>query len=311
MNPLRELSSHVAHLVETASPAVLHVRTLASGRSGLGQGSGVLVTPDGYALTNSHVVRKSAGIEVELADGRTVIANILGDDPITDLALLDLGTRSGLVHAALGDSNSLRVGDVVVAVGCPFGLARTVTMGIVSALGRTLGGPGGRPIEGVIQTDALLNPGNSGGPLLDGDGQVVGINTAIHAGGQGICFAIPSNTASFVVSEVLAHGRVRRAFLGLGVEEVLLPRRVANEAGLASTRALAIRSVAAGTPAATAGMLRGDVLVELDGERVETTADLHRRLNAAAIARRMEARILRHTQVHEIEIVPREAERVA
>ncbi len=206
MSSLRAFSDDVAAVVDAVSPAVLHVRTLLSGRRHLGGGSGVVVTPDGYALTNSHVIQDATAIEVELSDGRSVLADVVGDDPATDLALLRLPegcevdsgaggpAAGGLPFAELGDSNALRVGDLVVAVGCPFGLARTVTLGIVSALGRNLASPAGRSIEGVIQTDALLNPGNSGGPLVDAEGRVIGINTVMHLGGPGLCFAVPSNT---------------------------------------------------------------------------------------------------------------------
>jgi S1-C subfamily serine protease len=276
----------------------------------MGSGSGVVIAPDGYALTNCHVVHKASAIEVEIGDGRTLIANVRGEDAATDLAVLDLGT-SGLAHLELGDSNTLRTGDFVVAIGSPFGLTRTVTLGIVSALGRTLASPSGRPIEGVIQTDALLNPGNSGGPLVGADARVIGINTAIQAGAQGLCFAIPSNTASFVAAEILAHGRVRRAFLGIGTEEILLPKRIANELGLASARAVAVRTVSEGTPAAAGGLVRGDVILEIDGLRIQTVADLLRALGASAIARPLPLRILRGAKPLSLTLVPREAEQHA
>jgi S1-C subfamily serine protease len=238
MTLLNSLSDEVASIVETVSPAVVHVRAIGapgrSGRSGSASGSGVLVSPEGEILTNSHVVRGAAAVEAELADGRTLIADVAGDDPATDLARLVVAGGAPLPWAPLGDSNVLRVGDFAIAVGSPLGLARTVTLGIVSALGRTLRGEGGRAIEGVIQTDAPLNPGNSGGPLLDGSGRVVGINTAIVLGAQGLCFAVPSNTASFVLAQFRAHGRVRRAWLGIGGEEVLVPAAVAQKEGLPS-----------------------------------------------------------------------------
>ncbi len=306
MNPLLDLSQQVSEIVERASPGVLHVRTLSSQRGRVGSGSGVVISPEGYALTNCHVVHEAAAIEVELADGRTLIANVRGEDPATDLAVLDLGS-SGLAHVELGDSNALRVGDFVVAIGSPFGLTRTVTLGIVSALGRSLTSPTGHPIEGVIQTDALLNPGNSGGPLVRADARVIGINTAIQAGAQGLCFAIPSNTASFVATEILAHGRVRRAFLGIGTEEILLPKRIASDLGLAANGAVAVRSVSQGTPAATGGLARGDVILELAGARIQTVADLLRALGADAIARPVLARILRNGRSLELVLIPVEA----
>jgi S1-C subfamily serine protease len=296
MNLIRALAGEVSAAVERVGPAVVHVRAIASrstrGRPGLASGSGVIVSPDGYALTNSHVVHGSAGIEAELGDGRTLLADLVGDDPATDLALLRLG-GDALPHAELADSNAVRVGDFAIAVGSPFGLTRTVTLGIVSALGRTLQSQAGRAIEGVIQTDAPLNPGNSGGPLVDGEGAVIGINTAIVLGGQGVCFAVPSNTASFVISEVLAHGRVRRAWLGISAVEVLLPSRVAREQHLEAPRAVAVRGLEPASPAAAAGLAVGDILLGVAGSPVTSVADLHRLLDRNAIGASLEVVFLR------------------
>jgi len=323
MNILRSLSNEVAAVVESVGPSVLHIRTLRGGspaRSGQGRGrgdegglaggSGVIVTPDGYALTNSHVVHGSSGIEATLADGRTMLADLVGDDPASDLALLRLGAEGHLPCAHLGDSNALRVGDYAIAVGSPYGLSFTVTSGIVSALGRTLRGAQGRAIEGVIQTDAPLNPGNSGGPLLDSEGRVVGINTAVFMPAQGLCFAIPSNTATFVIGEFLRHGRVRRAWLGLGVEEVLLPARVVSVNELGHARGVAVRGVEAGSPAAAAGLIAGDILVGLDGKSVQSVADLHRLLDGESLGRELELVILRKgrketRRAHPIEVPSR------
>jgi len=312
MGVLSSLADEVEGVVERVGPAVLHVRAIPGGRRarGLAGGSGVLATPDGYALTNSHVVHGSAGIEVELADGRTLLADLVGEDRATDLAVLRVPAEGGrLPHAELGDSNALRVGDVAIAVGSPFGLTRTVTLGIVSALGRTLASQvsGGRRIEGVIQTDASLNPGNSGGPLLDHAARVVGINTAVVLGGQGVCFAVPSNTASFVLSEVLVHGRVRRARLGVGVEELLLPRALASELGLHSQRGVAVREVWPDSPAARAGVRRGDVLLELDGARLESVPDLHRELHRERIGRDLSLTVLRAGRRESLTVRPDES----
>jgi S1-C subfamily serine protease len=312
MGILSSLADEVEGVVERVGPAVLHVRALAGASArrgpGLASGSGVIVTPDGYALTNSHVVHGSAGIEVELADGSTQLADLAGDDPATDLAVLRVPVATAaLPHAQLGDSNTLRVGDVVIAVGSPFGLTRTVTLGIVSALGRTLAGQAGRAIEGVIQTDASLNPGSSGGPLLDHAARVVGVNTAIVLGGQGLCFAVPSNTAAFVLAEILQHGRVRRARLGLHLEEILLPRAVARAAGRATQRGVVVRGVQPGSPAERAGLVQGDVLVELDGLTIESVADLHRELNRERIGREVELGFLRAGQRKGATIRPEEA----
>jgi S1-C subfamily serine protease len=291
---LRSISDAVASVVERVGPSVLHVRAIRERGRGLSSGSGVLFTPDGYGLTNSHVVRGAVAVEAALDDGRTVIADVVGDDPATDLAVLRLGASESLPCAPLGDSGRLRVGDYVIAVGSPFGLAKTVTSGIVSALGRTLRSEqAGRLIEDVIQTDAPLNPGNSGGPLLDAEGRVVGINTAIFFPAQGLCFAVPSGTASFVAAEVLRHGRVRRAWLGVGVEGVTLAARTVRAHGLARPGGVAVRSVEPGGPAAAAGIEAGDIVVALGGKPVATPSDLHRLLTADAIGAALEVEVLR------------------
>jgi S1-C subfamily serine protease len=307
MRLLARLSDEVAAVVERVGPSVVHVRTLRARGSAVGGGSAVLVTPEGHALTNSHVVRGAAAIEAELADGRCLIADLLGDDPATDLAVLRVAAPAPLPHASLGDSNAVRVGDVAIAVGAPFGLARTVTMGIISALGRTLEGGGGRKIEGVLQTDAPVNPGNSGGPLLDGEGRVIGINTATLFPGQGLCFAVPSNTAAFVLREVRAHGRVRRAFLGVSVEEVLLPARLAAELSLESARGVAVHAVDAGAPAGAGGVRRHDVILAFAGRRVESVADLHRALDSGAIGVAAPLVVLRGGKTLQLVVTPLEA----
>ena len=319
MNALQTLSDDVAAVAERLGPAVLHVRTLQTGRNRLGGGSGVRIAPDGLALTNAHVLEGATAVEAELADGATVLADVVGSDPWTDLALLRVpaGDAAGepAPFAELADSNAVRVGDAAIAVGSPFGLARTVTLGIVSALGRTLPSPrGGRRIEGVIQTDALLNPGNSGGPLAGADGRVIGINTALHPGGQGLCFAVPSNTASFVAGELACHGRVRRAWLGIAAEEVLLPAALARGLGIDPARGVAVLQVERGSPAAAAGLRRGDVLVRFAGTPVQTVADLHRLLDAGAIGASLPLELVRGGQLvlldaRPVELRPRPATR--
>ncbi len=304
MSLLRAFSDEVARLVERVRPAVLHVQTLHAGRRALGGGSAVLVTPDGFALTNSHVLRGADAVEVTLSDGSTAIADIIGDDPVTDIAVLRV-PRSLDAAAPIGDSNALQVGETVIAVGSPLGLAHTVTLGVVSALGRTLPSPSGRPIEGVIQTDAPLNPGNSGGPLINADGAVVGINTAI-APGQGLCFAVPSNTAQFVLTEVLRAGRVRRARLGVAAEEVMVARAVALRAGLPSNRGIAVRAVEPGSPAALAGVRPGDILVRLGQRPIASIADLHRVLDAQAIEHEQALELVRAGVVQAVLVRPAE-----
>ncbi|MBL8805049.1 MAG: trypsin-like peptidase domain-containing protein [Planctomycetes bacterium] len=312
MNTLRGFADEVSSVVERVGPSVLHVRAIREGgrgRAGLSHGSGVLIAPGGYALTNSHVVHKSGGVEVELADGRALLADVVGDDPETDLAVLQVASPTPLPHVELGDSNQVRVGDFAIAVGSPFGLARTVTLGIVSALGRTLRSQTGRAIEGVLQTDAPLNPGNSGGPLVDADARVIGVNTAIVLGGQGVCFAVPSNTASFVIRQVLTHGRVRRARLGVAAEEVSLAAERARELGLPSPRGVVVRALESGGPAERAGLRAGDVLVRCAGKPLQTVADLHRLLDHEAIDRALEFELLRRAE--RLTLAVRPSERVA
>lgn len=309
MSALRGFADEVGSIVQRAGPSVLHVRAIRDGgrrRGALAHGSGVLIAPGGYALTNSHVVHQSSGVEVELYDGRTLLADLVGDDPETDLAVLRIASAAELAHVELGDSNQVRVGDFAIAVGSPFGLTRTVTLGIVSALGRTLRSQEGRAIEGVLQTDAPLNPGNSGGPLLDADGRVIGINTAIVLGGQGVCFAVPSNTASFVIRQVLAHGRVRRARLGVAAEEITLPAERARELELTAARGIVVRAIESGSPAERAGLRVGDVLVRCDGAPLQTVADLHRLLDHEAIDRPLAFEVLRGREKLALAIRPGE-----
>jgi S1-C subfamily serine protease len=304
MNALRGFADEVSSVVERVGPSVLHVRAIREGgrgRAGLSHGSGVLIAPGGYALTNSHVVHKSGGVEVELADGRALLADVIGDDPETDLAVLQVASPTPLPHVELGDSNQVRVGDFAIAVGSPFGLAR--------ALGRTLRSQTGRAIEGVLQTDAPLNPGNSGGPLVDADARVIGVNTAIVLGGQGVCFAVPSNTASFVIRQVLTHGRVRRARLGVAAEEVSLAAERARELGLPSPRGVVVRALEAGGAAERAGLRAGDILVRCAGKPLQTVADLHRLLDHEAIDRALEFELLRRAERLTLSIRP--SERVA
>jgi len=310
MGILHSLSDEVASIAERVGPSLVHVRALRAVRGGLAQGSGVIIDAQGHALTNSHVVAGASALEVELSDGSTHLADLVGDDPASDLALLALGADAGLRAAELGDSNGLRVGDVAIALGSPMGLARTVTLGIVSALGRTLASQvPGRRIEGVIQTDAPLNPGNSGGPLCDARSTVIGINTAVVAGAQGLCFAVPSNTAGYVKNEILAHGRVRRAWLGLGLEEVLLTKELRERFGRAEPRALAVRSVESSSPAARAGVRARDVLLELEGRALASVSDLQRGLSAEVIGQRLRLALLRGGGRIELAVQPVELAR--
>ena len=311
-SPLATLGDQVAQLAQRASPTLLSIRTLRPGRSQLGGGSGVRISQPGseragLALTNAHVVRGATAVEAVLADGTTRIASVLGQDAATDLALLRIEDADHLESMELGDSNAARIGDVAIAMGSPYGPSQTVTLGIISALGRTLGSQArGRPLEGLIQTDALLNPGCTGGPLLDAEGSLLGITTAILHGSHGMCFAVPSRTAEFVVNQLREHGRVHRAFLGLTLEEISLPAPLAERLSLGSTRALAVRSIERRSPAEAAGLQPGDLLLYFEGKRIETISDLHCQLSSTRIGRHCSFELLRDGEFCAATLTPSE-----
>jgi S1-C subfamily serine protease len=297
-------SQAVVHVVETVSPAVVHVHVEGvRGRAGLGTGSGVVVSPDGLVLTNNHVVEGARSIVLTLGDGTRFNARPLGRDPDTDLAVLRGDTTQGLKAAQLANSKTLRPGQIAIAIGNPLGFQSTVTAGIISAVGRSLRAENGRLIDDVIQTDAALNPGNSGGPLVNTAGRVIGINTAMILGTQGLCFAVASNTAEYVLTQILAHGRVRRGLIGIVAEQVLLTQRMKHALGLPQTSAVGIREVQAGGPAELAGLKPGDLLVRLDGEAVAGVDDIARILDAGRIGREVDAHVIRAARVIEVSLV--------
>jgi S1-C subfamily serine protease len=271
-----------------------------------GGGSGFVFTPDGLILTNSHVVHDARRIEVTLADGRRMPASAIGDDPASDLAVVRVD-EPGLSAAALGDSQQLRVGQLVVAIGNPYGFQSTVTAGVVSALGRSLRSYSGRLIDDVIQTDAALNPGNSGGPLVDSAGRVVGVNTATILPAQGICFAIGINTAKFVASRLLRDGRIRRSYIGVSAQTVPVHRRVVRFYDLAKESGALVLSVEENSPAKRAGLRDGDIIVALEGKPVAGVDDLHRLLADVRAGASCSITALRHTEKLELKIVPEEA----
>jgi S1-C subfamily serine protease len=280
---------------------VVHIH--ASGRNGRGgTGSGVLFAPDGYLLTNSHVVAGAAEVSAGLSDGRRLSGQIIGDDPATDLAVVRLG-GSGLPHATLGSSARLRVGQLVVAIGNPLGFQATVTAGIVSALGRTLRSPAGRLIESVIQTDAPLNPGNSGGALVDGQGRVVGINTAMIGQAQGLCFAIGIDTAQHVIAQLMAHGRVRRARLGVAGQTVMLDSRLARRLSRERDTAVQVMETPAGA-AAAGGLEAGDLILAFADKPVFAVDDLHRLLTDAAAGQPIPVQVLRQAKILTLTVTP-------
>ena len=296
-------SQLVAQSVDRISPAVAGIEARSASGRARGTGSGVVYTPDGYLLTNSHVARHADTAVVSLSDGRTCEAARVGDDPATDLAVLRL-TGSGFPHAEFGSSASLRVGQLVIAVGNPLGYQATVTAGIVSALGRTLRTASGRLIESVIQTDAPLNPGNSGGPLADTAGRVIGINTAVAGGAQGICFAIGIDTAVEVAYQLMRHGRVRRSRLKIAGQTITLDRRVLRVLERTEPAAVMISEVLPDGPALRAGLERGDLLLELDGEAITGVDRLHRLLTAERAGREVEIRLLRRGKRQSLRLIP-------
>jgi S1-C subfamily serine protease len=307
-------SEAVTGVVDRVGPTVVHVRVRKNtrrrrqGRPGEeGSGSGFIITPDGYTVTNSHVVEETDNIEVILADGNSYKAELVGEDPATDIALLRI-SGSRLPMAILGDSAKLRVGQVAIAVGNPLGFQSTVTAGVISALGRSLRSRSGRIIENVIQTDAALNPGNSGGPLVDSRGDVIGINTAIIQYAQGICFAIPVNTVKWVVTELLREGRVVRGFLGISGQTVPVPVRVVRYHQLSHDAGVQVVDVTPSSPAHQAGLKEGDVIVALGGEPVTSVDDIHRRLSKEAIGQRLDVALLRDwTKRMETSVIPAES----
>ena len=300
-------SRSVTGVVERLGPAVVRLDTRTRGdQRRAGSGSGVVVAPDGFILTNSHVVGGATSVDVTTVDGRSLRAHLVGDDPDTDLALVRVDADVTLPAAPLGDSKRLRRGQLVVAIGNPLGFESTVTAGVVSALGRSLRASNGRLIEDLIQTDAALNPGNSGGPLASARGEVVGINTAVIAGAQGICFAVAANTASFVLGELIRHGRVRRAFIGISAQQTAIPRRLQLAAGIEQNSGAMISQIESGSPGSVVGLLTGDIVIMLDGLKITGADDLIRALTGERIGRRIEIEVLRLGRRRNFSLVPEE-----
>ncbi len=312
---LLDAYSHaVVSAAERVSPSVAKIevtQTSGTARNGEprerhGGGSGFVFTPDGLVLTNSHVVHNASKIEISLPDGRRCPAHLIGEDPATDLAVVRIDAPS-LTAVQLGDSQKLRVVQLAIAIGNPYGFQYTVTAGVVSALGRSLRSYSGRMIDDVIQTDAALNPGNSGGPLVSSDGQVIGVNTATIMGAQGLCFAIGINTAKFVASRLLQQGRIQRAYIGVEAQTVPLHRRVVRFYDLAKETGVMVVGVANGSPAQKAGLQDGDVIITFAGQPVAGVDDLHRLLTDAHVGVRSPLTILRRTERLELAIVPQES----
>ena len=306
-------SQAVVSAAEKVSPSVAKIEVTQTERARNGEprerqggGSGFVFTPDGLVLTNSHVVHNASRIALSLPDGRRFPASLIGEDPATDLAVVRIDGPD-LVAAELGDSQKLRVGQLGIAIGNPYGFQYTVTAGVVSALGRSLRSYSGRMIDDVIQTDASLNPGNSGGPLVSSDGKVIGVNTATIMGAQGLCFAIGINTAKFVASRLLTQGRIRRAYIGVEAQTVPLHRRIVRFYDLPKETGVIVLAATEGSPAQEAGLREGDVIIALGGQPVAGVDDLHRLLTDTQVGANNTVTVIRRTERMELQIVPQEA----
>ena len=294
-------SRAVVGAVQCVGPAVVHIQVRQDRGRG-GSGSGFIFTPDGFILTNSHVVHGASELMVSTASGERFPAELVGDDPDTDLAVIRGGHEAA--SAPLGSSRRLTVGQLVIAIGNPLGFQHTVTAGVVSALGRSMRSRSGRLIDGVIQTDAALNPGNSGGPLVDSQGQVVGVNTATIMGAQGICFAIGADTAEFVASRLIRDGRIRRSFIGVTGQGVALHRRLVRYYDLPAESGLLVLEIVPGSPAQRAGVRERDVLIRFAGKSIGGVDDLHRMLTDERVGVACEVEVVRGTELLKLSLTP-------
>ncbi len=303
-------SQTVVRVAELVSPSVVNLEVYHTKPRGQrnqevmqGNGSGFVITPDGYILTNSHVVQGASRIEVTLADGFKTTAELIGDDPDTDLALVRIHAGT-VVPVRLGDSQQIRVGQLVVAIGNPYGFQATVTAGVVSALGRSLRSRSGRLIDDVIQTDAALNPGNSGGPLVNSRGEVIGVNTAIILPAQGICFATAINTAKFVTSALIKTGKIHRGYIGISGQNTPLHRRLVRYHGLAVETGVLVIATEANSPAQQAGLIQGDVIIGFEDSPIASIDDLHRRLTEDKIGVLTRLDVIRGTERLQVKVTP-------
>src|ERR1700694_893548 len=304
-------SRAVSAAVGRVRPSVVHIgveRPARRGRPQSGSGSGFVITPDGYLITNSHVAAGAVALHATLPDGRTVAGQLVGDDPDSDLAVVKVGADN-LAYARLGDSSRVQVGQIAIAIGSPYGFQHTVTAGIVSALGRSMRSATGRLLDNIVQTDAALNPGNAGGPLVDSAGAVIGVNTAVILPAQGICFAIASNTAERVTIALIREGRVRRAYVGVGGQDTPIGRRMVRHFALAHESGIRVSTVEKGSTDAAAGVHEGDIIVSFDDAAVRSVDDLHRLLTDARIGDGVDIAVLRRDRHLTLRITPRESRR--
>lgn len=305
-------SNAVIGAVEKISPSVINIevrhrtspRPDRPQRESRGGGSGFVVTPDGFAITNSHVVSGADRIDVAFADGTRAPATLVGDDPDTDIAVIKVDARRPLAYAQLGESRRLRVGQIAIAIGNPYGFNTTVTTGVISATARSMRAGTGRLIDNILQTDAALNPGNSGGPLVDSNGRVIGVNTAVVFPAQGICFAIPIDTASWIAGKLIRDGKIRRSRIGIAGQNVPLPRRMLRYFELLGETGVIIAGVEPGGPADVAGIEQGDVIIELNGERIQTIDDLQREFTEERAGESVKLGVIRGEEKVELVVVP-------
>ena len=303
-------SQAVVRAVELVGPSVVTIEIgRDSARRGLGgQGSGFVIAPDGLILTNSHVVHKASNVHASLPDGRRVPAELIGEDPDTDLAVIR-ASASGLPPLILGNSQAIKVGQLAIAIGNPLGFSATVTAGVVSALGRSLRSRSGRLMDDIIQTDAALNPGNSGGPLVNSRGEVIGVNTAVISGAQGLCFAIAANTAQFVVGRLIRDGRIRRSYIGVAGQNTTIVRQIVRFYGLAASSGILVATIEPDSPAANSLLREGDIIIALDGHDVAGIDQLHRLLTEDRIGRSTPLTVIRRTEKLDIDVTPGESPR--
>ena len=301
---LDSYSRTISSVAAQVAPAVVNIR-VATGRRGEGNGSGFFIAPDGFILTNSHVVHEARKIEVTLADARTFTANLVGEDPDTDLAVLRIGA-SQLPSLEFADSKKLRAGQIAVAIGSPYGFQQSVTAGVVSALGRSIRAQSGRLMDDILQTDAALNPGNSGGPLVNSRGQVIGVNTAVILPAQGLCFAIAANTAQLVAGWLIKDGKIRRSYLGLAGQTVPLHPKITRFHRLDQESGVLIAGIEEGGPVELSGLREGDIIISFKANTVSSIDDLHRFLVGSEIGQRSVLTVVRDTEILNFLVTPRE-----
>ena len=296
-------SRTVTHVAKNASEAVVQIQGTTKNGRPMGGGSGFIISSDGFIITNHHVINRADSVMINLQDGRTMPAKIRGIDPSTDVAVLQVHAE-GLRRLSFADSSKLLVGQIAIAVGNPFGFQYTVTTGVVSALGRTLRSESGRLIDDVIQTDAALNPGNSGGPLLDSNGLVIGMNTALIRGAQGLCFAVASNLVQYVVGKIILEGKLRRGYIGIAGQTVQLHKRLVESLKLTTKSGVLVQQIEGLGPASRSGLRKGDVIVAVEGLETPSIDVMHRTLDGESIGKRIALTLLRNTSLETVHLVP-------